>query len=130
MNSPRGLTLLEVLIATVLMTMIAATCVPALREAAMVMQSDELTIEYIELTAIIEEWLDEHSHPLEELPEGEAMTIDGIDTVVDQPATIRFLRSDVEEADHGWLVGQCGQVELLRWVPIDAGVEVIEEGAS
>ena len=101
----RGLTLLEVLAATVLMTMIAAACIPILRSAASLLRDeDDDRINVHELACFLDSWLQEHGDDL--APEEFA---DGIELAWPEdphrpPVYVQLLSASNETADHIWLI--------------------------
>jgi prepilin-type N-terminal cleavage/methylation domain-containing protein len=113
-----GLTLIEVLAATVLLGVLAVTCVPLLRDIAVTGTQPPVNIDHIDLSfaadAIIENrsslgldtwpaeptlipWPDDPSHPLVEVR----------------------LQARPSVTDGGWLIFRCEAAAVVRWVALD-----------
>ena len=121
MSNHRGLTLLEVLLATVLMTMIAATCVPIIQRSAAILREVESTdgMDVARLAQRVDLWLAEHESELAETRADQ--TIDEViasNGEVLPAIAVHRLTTDDPEADHGWLVFTCGDASILRWIAI------------
>ena len=115
-----GLTLVEVLASTVLLTLLAATCVPLLRQAMRALHETEPPVKLSELVQFAEgfsaglagfepESLSEQDYL--ELPWPEEP---------DRPAiTVRRLIADDEDAGHTWLTFTCDRWTVSRWIAVD-----------
>jgi prepilin-type N-terminal cleavage/methylation domain-containing protein len=133
----RGLTLLEVLIATALLAMMAAACVPVMAQAMRALQSHAIARqnEAIDLAQFADtvlqrpdliglkdskELLDtsgrEASWPSEEFPQQSHAP----------PVKISVLRAPEDtDAKHAWLVFECDEVLVHRWLPLPATEDTI-----
>jgi prepilin-type N-terminal cleavage/methylation domain-containing protein len=118
MRDRRGLTLIEVLAATVLIAMIAAVCVPVMRSASAALEPQDREIEVAELSLLIDQWLAEEAPPAfsrEDVFEGQILWPDH---PTRPPVDVRLLLSRDSALHHGWLLLQCESFDLLRWVPL------------
>jgi len=120
--SRRGLTLLEVLAATVLLAILAGACVPMLRSALPALRPPQRQFELLELARVADSVVAEPS-------------VFGVDAVseageqrmgwpghTDRPViTIRLLAADDSDPEHGWLVFSSGGWTVHRWMELDVG---------
>lgn len=121
----RGITLLEVVAAAALLAVIAAACVPMLREARRWANRIAEPDRFDDLAAVADAIVADPK--LFGLVETD-LTTDGFETTVSPPeldpdaVRIRLLQSDDEAATHAWLVLDCNGDTLLRYVelPVEA----------
>ena len=137
MNVHRGLTLLEVLIATALLAVMAAACVPVMAQAmrALAFDDSEHELEIDDLARFADALLVNPESfglkgPHELLDSREAQLEWPADLLPGRsapivPVQVRVLRNaDASEADHAWLVFECDGVVVHRWLEIPAPKEV------
>jgi hypothetical protein len=136
----RALTLLEVLLATALLAMLAATCVPAIARA-MAMLRDEPRREQQEfhlahLAMVADAFLDDPSRfgVRDTLPhEIDAIEIGWpADSQVTSASSIlvQAIQSLEAEPDHLWLHFKCDGLAISRWVAIPADPDAEPTGGS
>jgi prepilin-type N-terminal cleavage/methylation domain-containing protein len=121
----RGLTLLEVLIATALLAILAVASVPVIARAMTLLNADSIpgTIQVADLAAVADAFIAKPAdfglgeQPLHEI---DVAQIDWPEdsSIESGPAiTIRALRcADGPECDHLWLVFECERLAVCRWV--------------
>lgn len=122
MNSRRGLTLIEVLAATVLLSMLAASCIPLLRLAMTDLRHQDESFDLIELSLFVDEMLAEPS----EFNLDSAMFAETSEHTINWPKSttgtsviMRRLVSDNPKANHAWLSFSCNGKSVFRWIPVD-----------
>jgi type II secretory pathway pseudopilin PulG len=131
----RGLILLEVLIATALLAMMAAACMPVMAQAMRALQIDEppRSIEMINLAHFADSVLahpesfgfEQQSDVLNadnmELPwPAEAVTTKSASV---PPVRITALRGADPEVDHAWLAFECDGLVVHRWLAVPGSEE-------
>jgi prepilin-type N-terminal cleavage/methylation domain-containing protein len=131
MNQCRGLTLLEVLAALVLMSMIAATVAPVLSESLAILREAEAgDPDLIGLNALADAYVEEHfvdvPAPADENFELPVTTMAWPDDPARDPASVQVLQAQAPGVDHLWLVFRDGTQFVLRALPLD----VDDEGAG
>lgn len=122
MNNRRGLTLIEVLAATVLLSMIAASCVPLLRLAMNDLRHQDEPFDLIELSLFVDEVLAEPTEfnlDPETFTESSDCQIDWPDSSDGNSVTMSRLINDDSTANHAWLKFSCNNQSVFRWIPID-----------
>ncbi|NND02015.1 MAG: prepilin-type N-terminal cleavage/methylation domain-containing protein [Acidimicrobiia bacterium] len=122
MTSRRGLTLLEVLVATVLMAITTGACVPLIRESlAALRRSEKPHITVPEL-----------SRHVDQLLRGEApvhLLVDGVSSMPwpdhpDRPPIKVSIASPPDDSLHTWATFQSGEALVVRWLPqLEAAIE-------
>ena len=119
MRARRGLTLIEVLTATILMAILVGTCVPILRQASRALDMPLRAFEIRELAALADELVaDPTTFGLgDTLPE-HPFKVAWPATVPDRPPVlVQRLRSEEAEDGHEWLIFSCAHVTVVRWLP-------------
>ena len=122
MSSQRGLTLIEVLAATVLLSMLAASCVPILRLAMNDLRDQDESFDLIELSLFVDEILSDPTKfnlDPEMIAESSEHTITWPDSATGASVIMHRLISDDPKADHAWLSFSCNGQSVLRWIEID-----------
>lgn len=121
----RGLTLLEVVAAAALLAVIAAACVPMLREARRWADRAAEPDRFDDLVAVADAIVaDPEVFGLVETD----LTTDGFETTISPPeldpdrVRIRLLQSDDEAATHAWVALDCDGDTVIRYVelPVEA----------
>ena len=118
----RALTLIEVLAATVLLTLIAATCVPLLRSAVRAVRppvppTDQAPFDRTDLETLADLVMVDPAAAGLALPLSDDTEIAWPDEP-DRPAVRVTYLAPAAEADHAWLVFDCGPWRVQRWVEI------------
>ena len=124
MRSHRGLTLIEVLTATVLMAILVGTCVPILRQASRAMYLPVRPFEIRELATLADQFVaDPATFGLEEALPEQPFELNWPETVPDRPPVlVSRLHGEDAEDGHEWLVFSCAHVTVVRWLPpVDPG---------
>jgi prepilin-type N-terminal cleavage/methylation domain-containing protein len=119
----RGLTLLEVLLASALLTLIAAVCVPVLTEARQLMERHQPSIDAVELGVLADTWLDASTPPSERL---DALTAPGQRLRLADRNVLVIAHSSTQrsESEDGlWVSFTADGVTTVRWVAIPAAEE-------
>ena len=117
----RGLTLLEVLASTVLLTMLAWACVPLLRQAMNDLRQMNEPFSLLELTQLAEVFLADPSafgveSPPSELDELHLPWPEHPDRL---PVIVHRLSAGVEPLDHAWLSFRSEGQRIFRWIAIE-----------
>ncbi len=117
MSARRGLTLLEVLAATVLLAMLAGACVPILRRAARALNPPPTSIELRELAVLADAFMAEPSESgfaAESMPgEFELTWPDSPDR---DPVSVEIMTTEAPNAEHLWLIFAADEWFVLRWM--------------
>ena len=118
--SRRGLTLLEVLAAAVLLAVVAGTCVPLLRNALPALRAPDHQFELFELARVADSIIAEPAaFGIEAWPEIGDQWITWPD-VPDRPViTVRLIRVGEPQVNHGWLAFSSGDWTIHRWIALD-----------
>ena len=118
----RGLTLLEVLASTVLLTMLAGACVPLLRKAMNDLRRPDEPFALVELTQLAELFLaDPSAFGVESLPsELDKLHVFWPEQPDRSPVTVRRWRADTPPPDHAWLSFSCEGQRIFRWLAVEA----------
>jgi hypothetical protein len=113
-----GLTLIEVLAATVLLGVLAVTCVPLLRDIAVTATQSPVEIDDLDLAVAADAIIEDRSSL-------------GLDTWPTEPTLIPWpddpsrrlievrVQSSPSVTDGGWLTFRCDASTLVRWVAVD-----------
>ena len=130
-----GLTLIETLLATALLALLASTCVPVLAEALAALRVQAPGIDIVELGLAADTLLENpESHGLATILDDDSNAVVevpwptiGIESTgpVDMPITVRAMSPAPESAEHTWIVFSCDDTFVIRWRKLDDG-----EGAS
>ena len=123
----RGLTLIEVLASIVILTMLAVTCVPLLRQAAGA-RPIESSIDLLELSRFADAVLEEPTaHGIESFENVQDMELSWPDDSQRAPARLVRLEAeptdDENPPDHVWLIFDVGDLQVLRYVVIERDKE-------
>ena len=116
MRYRRGLTLIEVLAATALLAMMAAACVPLLRQSMRAAREPEIPIEPYELAEIADGFLADISELGQEPGYGEMPWPDNPER---PPIAFEQLTSEDVGANHFWVTFTCAGLTVSRWVPVE-----------
>jgi len=125
MISTRGMTLVEVLAALALLSLVLSALVPLFREAASLSGSrstgGEVTL--FDLAMWADALLQQEDASWRDLPEGSStLVLSPADTHVPE-ITVRRLRAPGDEAlGRGWWVFESADLAVVRWVPADPEV--------
>lgn len=125
--SPRGLTIVEVLCATVLLTLVAGTCTSLLRRAAALADTAPAIVEIERLAALADRIMeDPTAFGFETVADALGAEVpwpeDAIDSIESNPhalppITVRVFHSSDARADHEWLAFRCADQVVFRWRP-------------
>ena len=118
----RGLTLLEVLASTVLLTMLAGACVPLLRKAMNDLRRPDEPFALVELTQLAELFLtDPPAFGVESLPSQlDELHLPWPERPGWSPVTVRRWHADTPPRDHAWLSFSCEGQRIFRWLAVEA----------
>ncbi len=118
----RGLTLLEVVASTVLLTMLASACLPLLRQAMSDLRQTDEPFALVELTQLAELFLADPSvFGVESLPlESDELHLPWPERPGRSPVTVRRWRADRPPPDHAWLSFSCEGQRIFRWLAVEA----------
>ena len=120
MTARRGLTLVEVLASTVLLTLIAATCVPVLRQAMDAAREPTRSIDLVDLAELADQ-LAGDPDALGPLGAEGQLELPWPDQP-DHPAVLisRLESAGGDEVDHAWLTFNCDGWSVTRWIVIES----------
>ncbi len=128
----RGLTLLEVLASTVLLSLVASACVPFLVESMAVIYPVRKAITHSELGLLADAFMADPASFGKEYPatltSQEAFEIAGPEASGDvslPPVTVSRLAPEAIDADHTWLIFTCEGLSVSRWIPLVPEEEAI-----
>ncbi len=119
MSPRRGLTLVEVLTATVLMAILVAACVPILRQATVALDAPRRPVAIRPLASLADQFVAEPSAfgPDSAMTE-RSFEIQWPDVVAERPSVlVQHLEHDDQAVGHGWLVFTCDGASVVRWLP-------------
>ncbi|MEE9128652.1 MAG: prepilin-type N-terminal cleavage/methylation domain-containing protein [Phycisphaerales bacterium] len=118
----RGLTLLEVLASTVLLTMLASACLSLLRQAMSDLRQMDEPFALVELTQLAELFLaDPSAFGVESLPsQSDELHLPWPERPGRSPVTVRRLSTDTSPHDHAWLSFSCEGQRIFRWLAVEA----------
>ena len=120
MREGRGLTLVEVLAATVLLAILAATCMPLLQRAMRALETIKQPFELLELAQFADSLLADPSAFGVEAPSQLAeLQLSWPEQPDRSLITVRRLSASDPESDHAWLTFSCGGRAVYRWVPLE-----------
>ena len=121
----RGLTLVEVLASTVLLTMLAWACVPLLQQAMNDLRQMDEPFVLVELTQLAEMFLaDPSAFGVEALPsQGDELQLPWPEQSDRSPVIVHRLSADGEALDHAWLSFTSQGQHIFRWLPVEAEKE-------
>ncbi len=116
----RGLTLLEVLASTVLLTMLAWACVPLLRKAMNDLRQPDEQFALVELTQLAERFLvDPAAFGVESPPsERDELHLSWPEQSDRSPVIVRRLSAQAGPHDHAWLSFTGEGQRIFRWIAI------------
>lgn len=132
MTTRRGLTLLEVLIATAILTLLTVTCLPLLRESLAVFQwpTDEQQLAHERLQSDLSTVADAFvTDPASFGIKDVRAFVDQQDRTIGWPEKIAGsteypsilihpLRSGQAEIEHAWLEFACGEAQAIRFIAL------------
>ena len=122
MTARRGLTLIEVLASTVMLTMIAATCVPLLRQAMEAAREPDRSIDLADLAEFADRLVADPD-AMESLGHESQLELPWPDLPDRPPVVItRFDAAGGDtngEVDHTWLTFTCDGWSVSRWFAIE-----------
>ena len=129
---PRGLTLIEVLAATVLLSLLIAACLPVLTESMAALDRDTPLPDTFGLARISEQF--NNDPDVFGVEEFSPRDIQSLEIIVPEDfrepdleaVQIRVVKTDAIEADHCWLVLASGGISIARWMKLPP----LEEGAG
>ena len=120
----RGLTLLEVLASTVLLTLLASACLPLLRQAMSDLRPTDEPFALVELTQLAERFLaDPPAFGVESLPSQlDELHLPWPERPGRLPVTMHRLTADAPPPphDHAWLSFSCEGQRIFRWLAVEA----------
>ena len=118
----RGLTLLEVLASTVLLTLLASACLPLLRQAMSDLRRTDEPFALVELTQLAELFLaDPSAFGVASLPSQlDELHLPWPEQPDRSPVTVRRLSADTPPPDHAWLSFSCEGQRIFRWLAVEA----------
>ena len=118
----RGLTLLEVLASTVLLTMLASACLPLLRQAMSDLRPTDEPFALVELTQLAELFLaDPPAFGVESLEsQSDELHLSWPEQPDRSPVTVRRLSVDAPPPDHVWVSFSCQGQRIFRWLAVEA----------
>lgn len=117
MSARRGLTLVEVLAATVLLTVLAGACVPLMERAMRALDDPAAPIDRFELAVLADQFMDEPAaFGMERPPQDETIFLTWPEQLDRPPVTVRRLRASDTDVDHAWIEFACGEAAVWRWI--------------
>lgn len=116
----RGLTLLEVLASTVLLTLLASACLPLLQRAMSDLRPTDEPFALVELTQLAERFLaDPPAFGVESLESpSDELHLPWPEQPDRSPVTVRRLRADPSPHDHVWVSFSCEGQRIFRWLVV------------
>lgn len=127
MNSPRGLTLIEVLLAVLLITITAATCLPIIQSAVTTLREARADAEPYDLSRLADAWMEDHLVLPSKGGAGDALPADV--SWPDDPGRAAVhvelmprgsgSGSGEESIDHAWVLFTCGDQRVVRWIVME-----------
>lgn len=136
MTAPRGLTLLETLAATVILSLIAVACVPMLQDArASLEQPSAPACDLIELALLADAVMaDPKAHGLEKSTDVAVLQwpqemVEREPRLALRPVQVTVLTPSIDdpgrhERRHQWVSFVCDGVVVLRWTAVEEAQEV------
>ncbi len=121
----RGLTLLEVLASTVLLTLLASACLPLLQQAMSDLRQTDEPFAMVGLTQLAELFLaDPSAFGVASLPsELDELHLPWPEQPDRSPVTVRRLSADAPPHDHAWVSFSCEGQRIFRWLAAEAEQE-------
>jgi len=126
-TSRRGLTLLEVLAATVLLAMIGSACAPVIAQALRHCHESPPTTTDFELNNLADQFIEspgarEMSGQNTSTPDASMELSKPGENPGDQ-ITVNICSANARQinADHQWLIFECNGRSVCRWMPLTAG---------
>ena len=118
MRARTGLTLVEVLIATVLMAIVVGSCVPILRQASRTLGATRPPLAIHQLASLADQFIEEPSaFGLDSEMTERSFEIQWPGVVEEQPPVlVRHLEHDDPVVGHGWLIFTCDGASVARWL--------------
>lgn len=121
----RGLTLVEVLCASVLLAVLASACVPMLTSSLRRLHQPPSTFQIEELAEAADLAMNEPemfgADRIDDLTGQEIAWPDATDRA---PIRVELIESaSAEQPEHGWLVFSCAEQAVYRWIKVEADAE-------
>ena len=117
----RGLTLVEVLAATVLLAVIVGACVPMLQRAMQALEYSEPPFEYMELAWLADALIAEPAaFGVEALAPTGDLQVQWPESSERPPVIVRRLMADDDEIEYAWLVFSSGEWAVHRWIRLES----------
>lgn len=119
MRAARGLTLVEILTATVLMAILVAACVPILRRASQALDEPDRPIAILQLATLADGFLaDPDAFGPESAGTEDSFEIQWPPANTDRPSVLVQRLEPADPADgRRWLVFSCDGASVVRWLP-------------
>ena len=115
-SSRAGLTLIEVVVALALLTLVAVTCLPLLRQATHFPLPVDRSLRVHAVRGLADHFLEAPEHfGYDEL--SYAGYLSGPDDIDEDPLAFRRLEPRESEIDHHWMAFTRDGVRVFRWVP-------------
>ena len=118
MTRRHGLTLVEVLAATVLLAMIAAACLPLLRSSMRALRDPPPAVELLDLSRLADRFVADPAGFGAEAPQDESIELGWPEHPDRSPVTVRRFTAGDEDAE--WLTFTCDRWTVSRWVTVEA----------
>ncbi|MHC4414373.1 MAG: type II secretion system protein [Planctomycetota bacterium] len=120
MRRRRGLTLVEVLASTVLLAILAATCMPLLRQAMRVLHEPESSFEMFDVSQFADRFI-VHPGPggIKLLSEGDQLELPWPEHPDRAPITVRRMTAGETDTGRAWLTFSCEGRSVSRWVAVE-----------
>ncbi len=122
----RGLTLVEVLCASVLLATLASACVPMLTSSLRKLHEPISTFQIEELAEIADLAINELDlFGVDHIDDLTGQEIGWPDEATDRPAIrVELLEpASAEQPEHGWIVFSCAEHSVYRWMEIETDDE-------
>ena len=118
MSRHRALTLLELLAALVLLTILVGACVPLIQRAMRALETTEPEFELLELARFADAFIDDPSDfSLQDIPGQERLELAWPQHLQRPPITLHRVTPDQPEG--GWIAFSCGGWTVHRWASGD-----------
>lgn len=121
-NARAGLTLIEVVVALALLTLIAVTCLPLLRQATRFPHAVDRSLRVRAMGNLADSFLEAPERFGHDELSGVGY-LSGADAVGGDPLAFRRLEAREPELDHHWMAFTRGGVRVFRWVPVRPQLE-------
>jgi prepilin-type N-terminal cleavage/methylation domain-containing protein len=119
MMQRRGLTLIEVLAATVLISLIAVTCLPVMQQAAVTLRETAGGVTARELALLADTWLEEATPDFSDRNQSCRSSLPWPDDPMRLPVEAELITTADPDADHAWLTFTYGDLTIVRWIPLE-----------